>query len=762
MRPTMIRTGTGFIDVAAANDIGLLDPTAPGVIYTAGRPAAGSPQGTSESVVVDQGSEFGSYDLLATTAVNPVAAGDISIHAQNDIMDVESVSGVNGGNANGPGSGASQFWWQWMQTGNVTGLVGAANPTSQTIQSSINFGAFDQGIMSVGGNVTISASGNIVNLAVSLPTSWYLTNANTDNPTVNTVGGGNLAVTAGGNILSGDYFVANGTGTLTAGGLIGSSGLIYTNSITQKIEVSTLLAAQNGAFNISARQGIDIGGVFDPSYLQGAVLPNGFKLVGADAQSYSASSAVNAISTTGDVAFNTLTSIGLVSAGDGPATGSGNDYSYVLPATVDLTAFTGGITIARDGELYPSATGQLSLVAAQSINLYNASNDNLNFFGLIDASSSALPSPLKPIPRSLQNQVSYYDGVLTSSALVDHSQIALHGADTQPALIYSLTGSINDGILNNDGNYADILQVAVDKPAQIQAAQSIFNLAFLGQNLRNDDITSIVAGTDIYDTRNLASESLGFIAPALAVGGPGVFDVEAGRNIGPLTSQAQVFAVQGTGAAVTGIDAIGNADNPYLPHESANVQVLFGVGKGIDNAAFIADYVAPGASIPGIDTTTDLIAFMEQYDAGHGIDTGLTKDNTQVTLTGDQAWQQFQALPVAVQQLFDEQILFKVLTVVGQNFHDPSSPFVGQYSRGYQAINTLFPASLGYTANGLAGGDNGASGSPIQTGNLDIRSTTIQTQQGGNVNILGPGGAALIGSADAPPVITDSQWQGCR
>jgi hypothetical protein len=146
---------------------------------------------------------------------------------------------------------------------------------------------------------------------------------------------------------------------------------------------------------------------------------------------------------------------------------------------------------------------------------------------------------------------------------------------------------------------------------------------------------------------------------------------------------------------------------------------------------------------------------MEQYDVGHGIDTGLVNDKTQVTLTGDQAWQQFQALPVAVQQLFDEQILFKVLTVVGQDFHDASSPFVGQYSRGYQAINTLFPASLGYTANGLAGGDNGA-GSLVSTGNLDIRSTTIQTQQGGNVNILGPGGQALIGSADAPPVITDS------
>jgi hypothetical protein len=45
----------------------------------------------------------------------------------------------------------------------------------------------------------------------------------------------------------------------------------------------------------------------------------------------------------------------------------------------------------------------------------------------------------------------------------------------------------------------------------------------------------------------------------------------------------------------------------------------------------------------------------------------------------------------------------------------------------------------------------------VDTGDLDIRSSTIQTQQGGNISILGPGGQALIGSVDAPPVITNSQ-----
>jgi hypothetical protein len=182
--------------------------------------------------------------------------------------------------------------------------------------------------------------------------------------------------------------------------------------------------------------------------------------------------------------------------------------------------------------------------------------------------------------------------------------------------------------------------------------------------------------------------------------------------------------------------------------------VLFGTGPGIDTSAFINAYIAPGASVPGIDTASALVTFMEQYDEGEGVDTGLV-NNDQVTLTFAQAWAQFEALPLRVQQLFAEDTLFEVLQTVGNDFNNSASPFFHQYARGYQAINTLFPASFGYTANALGGGTNGAN-SLVDTGNLDIRSTTIQTQQGGNVTILGPGGEALVGSEDAPPVITQN------
>ncbi|MGK8779931.1 filamentous hemagglutinin family protein [Burkholderia cenocepacia] len=728
--PTMVRTGTGAIDIAAGNSFVLQDATAPGVVYTAGAPttAAGVPAAGSTASIVKGNTSNGIPDTLVSPSVNPDSAGDITIHAQGDITGIENVIDQDGTISGRVGQNISQFWSPWMETGNPAG------------QTSINFGAFDQGVMSVGGNVSVSAGGNITDLAVSLPTTWFLTHDGAGNAAVNTVGGGNLFVHAGGNILSGDYFVAKGTGAITAGGGMGTDGVNYTtysaNNASRGLSpivsfgpVGTLLAVQDGILNVSARQGANIGGVLNPSYGTSS----------GDQQAYSSTSAVNVQSVTGDVDFGTLApapsdkSLTLVPA------------ISTLPASLNLTAFTGGIALDSAGTLYPSATGQLNLVANQTISFSNVANGGQTF-GMSDADPSSMPSPVNP------------------TATPDlHASSALHAGDSTPARIYSLNGSIVNGILDSTGFYGNQVTVTIDKPAMIQAGQDIVDLAFQGQNLRAADVTRIVAGRDIYDTPLLASSTA--LVPALLLGGPGTFDVEAGRNIGPLTNQQQAFVASGRNdgfvAPPTGIEAMGNALNPNLPHESANIQVLFGVGPGVDSAGFISTYIDPSKTVPGVPSTTPaLIAFMEQYDAGLALDTGRAQDKDAAkkavgTLTAAQAWQQFQALPPYVQQLFAEQVLFSVLTDVGQDYNNQASPYYRQYARGYQAINTLFPSSLGYTANNLGGGSNGAN-KPVDTGDLDMRSTTIQTQQGGSISILGPGGQLLVGSTSAPPQIVDS------
>ncbi|MFL9866766.1 filamentous hemagglutinin family protein [Paraburkholderia fungorum] len=777
LAPTMIRTGTGSIDIAAGNNIALLDSTAPGVIYTAGAPTAGTTVGSTATIVKGNTSQA-LPDILVSPTVNPDSAGDISIHAQGDITGIENATDATGSVTGVVGANISQFWWQWMQiTGSPTvtqnSQTGGSNFT-QINQTSIDFGAFGQGVMSVGGNVSVRSGGNITDLAVSLPTTWYL---NSSNVPV-TVGGGNLIVTAGGNILSGDYFVAKGTGTIKAGGAIASDGAVYTQFSANNVgtgrpvnvpiaPVSTLLATQDGTLDVSARQGADIGGVYNPSYVDYVI---GSYSQHADFQSYSPNSAVNVASTTGDVKFGTLGSSisgqSLIGGGNG-----GSDESQVLPASIGLTAFSGSITIASGGELFPSATGNLNLLADQSINVSNQIGFVAGLpavFGMLDIDPSLMPSPANQMASA--NQLASVPG-LTSKSSADHAQTPLHADDNQLAHIYSVNGSIVDGVLEpvgatNAGFYDQNVSVVIDKPALIQAGQDIVNLAFLGQNLRSSDFTRIVAGRDIYDTPLPTSRS---VLPSLVLGGPGTFDVEAGRNIGPLSNQQQAFIASGRNDGFTpnptGIEAVGNANNPNLPHESANVQVLFGVGPGIDIARFISAYIDPASAnvsnIEGLGATG--IAFMQQYDAGLAVDTGLTKDKQAALqsvsgLTGSEAWAQFKALPSYVQQQFVEQVFFKILTDVGNDYNNPASRFYQQYARGYQAINTLFPASLGYTANNLGGGANGAN-TLVKTGNLDIRSTTIQTQQGGNVTILGPGGEALVGSVSAPPSIVNSKGQ---
>ena len=107
-----------------------------------------------------------------------------------------------------------------------------------------------------------------------------------------------------------------------------------------------------------------------------------------------------------------------------------------------------------------------------------------------------------------------------------------------------------------------------------------------------------------------------------------------------------------------------------------------------------------------------------------------------------QGFDAFQALPTLNQRAFLlKDVYFNELIQTSI----PSSPSYLQYSRGYEAVNTLFPGSLGYTQNNLTGGTNGAN-TTVETGNLDLRLATIQTDQGGDVVILGPGGNVLAGS----------------
>ena len=811
--PTIVRTGAGSIDIAASGNFALTDPLAPGVVYTAGEAPSAPTASNAATIAIGDGLYATSTNVavgistILTSAVNAYGAGNITINALGNITGIENVtdtlakSGAASGLTSAPGSFVGQFWDAWL----------LSNPANPNIPWYVNFGSFDQGIMSVGGNVTVRAGGNISDLAVSLPTTGFLDTSNT----LHLTGGGNLSVTAGGNIYSGDFYVGQGAGTINAGGAI-VSDFNFTPVIdpTHTYPVATLLAVQYGTIGVNARTSVDIGGVYDPTYLWAQNLFSAATTLPvasiastgatpADLMPYvtsmSAGSGVSLQATGSNLTFNSLlpqadlfalgANLGTSFAGNAAAISS-----LLLPASLNLVALAGGISVDHGGGLYPSATGTLSLIANQSINLSVSLIQGIQYeppvfpvignvfgytLGKLDypVGTGILPTASDP---TLLN-------VWTTQLTQMHDPALITATQADPVVIESLNGSLVDGTTFTKnmgtvtaltfsgsgspievglsipiGSTVDQISLIPNAPALIHVGKNITDLPFYGENFAADNITSIIAGG------NISSNIFGAVqTAAIELAGPGTLDVIAGGNITfgsqRLTTPYETgirtlgnsidtaaYPIYGSPAPVIApskvtTTVLADFGNPYLPTGGASVNVLFGVGPGMNTAGFIAAYINPAtAGVNGSAYANDLVSFVTQYESQVG-------SPVAGSLTPAQAFTIFQTLPASQQQLLVEQVFFDVLNTTGLNYNNPSSPGYKQYSAGYEAINTLFPAFYGYTANAL-GSVNGAN-QLVQTGTLDMRGSTIQTQQGGNISILGPGGRILVGSAGAAPAV---------
>ncbi len=298
------------------------------------------------------------------------------------------------------------------------------------------------------------------------------------------------------------------------------------------------------------------------------------------------------------------------------------------------------------------------------------------------------------------------------------------------------------------------LILSVPKQARIAAGRDIIDMVFFGQNVSPDDITRIVAGRDIIGTTALETPLLGWTnttfagqaiqgtpLPALqgntfVIGGPGNFMLEAGRDLGPFLNSATVtsYGSLPTQAASVetyggGVVSLGNEWNPWLPAKSADVTVMFGVAKGADFDALRDAYLMPGSAANALGGYGPLLVTWMQQNAPDL----LMADYGTSDVSDSQAFDAFKTLPELRQRVFLlDNVYFNELATTA----DPSGPSFHQYSRGYEAVNALFPASFGYTANELNGANE-----TVETGNLDLRLSTIETTRGGDIRILGPGGA---------------------
>jgi hypothetical protein len=654
----IVRTGTGFIDIAAGGDVTTASETA--VIYTAGAPF------TPAGLVYTQ----------PTSTQNPsfpAGGGDVSILAQGDIVFAAS----------------SQLVVEWLyrqgwlnDSGALANATGASNSRPNPAWW-INFPLFKQGVGTLGGgDISVVAGGDIVGLSAATPSNGRLGGASgtlPDPANLAVQGGGDLTVLAGGDILGGVYYATGGTATIRAGGAVGAS----------QFEATTpnpiFALGEDAVLDITAGAGIVIQDVVDPLLLPQAT--GNYSSTSATnifRQSYFTrygDSTVHALSVAGDVDF-------LVQSVSGNGQG-------VLPPTLVFVAPQGDIAVSGQVELLPAQAADLMLLAGGSLAL----SADLTMY---DYAEGIVPTILNP--RHTLGSGLFVEPVGTSS----RDSTVARAADTTPAYFVALAGDIfgRDKSQNNAGG------IVLAEPFYVQAGGDVLNLSITGQHFDALDVSRIYAGGDIRFETNVSNGSVAIDERAIRIGGPGRLEVLAGEDIDL--------------AGTLGIVSVGTADNPFLPDGGAALLVAAGLGTGADGQVKQPDYAGFSASYLGADSEAlarywdrqeDLIRRELEHNGG-------AASETEVQTQLAQAHTAFAALDQETQTV---RVFFNELREGG---------LIGgatlDYSLGRDAIATLFP-------------DIDASGAH---GDINLFFSQIKTEQGGDLVLFAPTGNVNAGLAN--------------
>lgn len=619
--PTMVRTGTGDIAIAAARDVILADTTSPGVIYAAGVNTApyANPYDASGKVINPDGflepqvlaynsppSPFGSVAVPVvygppTAAAFPTQGGDVSVTAQRDIRgrrDVTTTQTVFGRTNT---TVWNAYYTPWLladagiapsHTGNLLG-AGVFAPSGSDFASQsawwIQYGSFHEGILSAGGNVAVTAGRDLIDVSVSLPTTGRVTGglASLSSGTISTpqthlYDSGNMQVRAGRSLLGGSYYEGSGHASIVVNGVVDQSGTITTGVLSNGAPITlpnyTLLAVDTGQINLVSGGSMAIGGVVNPAQLH---QQNGIQANPDPAQAnafilmntYGPDSSVSLTAITGNLNISQPQTYALTSSASWT---SGVTY----PASFAAVAAGGDITtkglVTNLNAINPvlpgivltgSKTGSIELVAQGSIDLTGgfvlSANRNAPAFS---AGPSLLDGAFDPYQPN-----NGMTGAFSSSVLAhqdDH--------DTNPARIYAVSGDISavattTSIVTTGKitaatpiNYS---RIELNRPSKIYAGRDLLNLNLIAQNIAADDVTTVQAGRDILYNYLPATASGGSFSgkptaitlggPGLQIAGPGFFVVDAGRDLGPFLPVTRDSSTFTQGQE--GIASVGNA-----------------------------------------------------------------------------------------------------------------------------------------------------------------------------------------------------------
>ncbi|MGZ8244218.1 filamentous haemagglutinin family protein [Methylomagnum sp.] len=579
----------------------------------------------------------------------------------------------------------------WTQNADHTGetptawAVAIGGPTGSGQPS----GDFRQNIGALGGgNVTVNAGRDVAALSVVIPTTGKQTGqvAKPDNASDTGFLSNEITVSGGGNLA----VAAGGDvigGTFYTGR--GTGGITAAGSITgvgSPGGLGVVLGLGDASFSLQAGHDISLGAALNPTVINSARARDFFF-------TYSADSGVSLRALSGDVELqnniggliDTLNSLRTTSA-QLTFPGATQSALSVYPASLDVAALQGSVVFDRSLVTYPAATARFNLLAGVDVTTGQV-GDNVNIT-MSDADPSLLPSAAFPATSwedAAQRLQPFGDANLI------HAQTPVHRGDTDPARIHAAGNIVS----------ADPLLFSLPKAVEARAGKDLLDVSFQVQH-PDYALSSFAAGRDVRFTspRN-AQGNLVNLTREIQVSGPGQVWVTAGRTIDLGASE--------------GIYTIGNTSNRALAEDGASVSILAGMGDVAHFDEFAQKYDPLSEKYAGL-----LTDYMRKR-TGDG------------TLDVASAATAYQALPEAQRREFLLAMFFGEIRAAASLAARTGE--ASAYDAGFAAIEALFPGA-------------GEKESRYR-GDLKLFFSKVHTVDGGDINLLVPGGDVNAGLAVA-------------
>ncbi|MNU42237.1 Heme/hemopexin-binding protein precursor [compost metagenome] len=638
----LVRTGSGDLTVRAGRDLVLAHKES--ALYTAGRAEADPTLGggfDTASVDAQYGTAGGHVDVAVQGSVRaPTAQG-----ARSDQILTEWLfrQGRYGGDLSSPTG-----YYDAYNMGESWAPVMSAR--GQQPSWWVNHASFQQGLGALGGgNVKLSAGGDLVNLVVALPSTMRVTGGRSaGDAAASTVtrNGGQLQVAAGGTLKAGQYYVGRGAGEIEAGASASGYALTGISSswpnTAYSYDIAPVLALSDATLKLQTLGDLVLQTVIDPMQIRRAYVDQADRdTSGASSHamfmsSQTERSAVSLVSTGGNVRLvnqsefvagnDTENTTRLVSGMTD--TKLQTDMVGLYPAKVSVSALSGNIDVAGLLAMAPANSSDLSLLAAKDLRFLRGSSlQNTGAivmtqttldkwpsifrpwmgFTITLGGASAFGAPLKSVYGGFSVTNTFLTNSLNGMELFDNPDVLpMQVHDFTPSRLYAATGSISD------------LNLIASESVHVQAGTDIRNFELSARNLRPTDTTMLAAGNDILAVANrlLSHRYARYSGDAAAyyydrgsrtaLQGPGSLLLLAGRDI--QGNNLSLYTNANRYWDYVSATPLGEESNVIkaLPAEGAGITLMAGMNKAASYDAFERAYLNPAnvAAMPDYLKTT--------------------------------------------------------------------------------------------------------------------------------------------------------------